>query len=82
MPAGQTAVFISVQGIAQLIQEKAAFEHHWNPDLERRFEDDIDTAGMVMIKVHTERLHYWDGDTEGQLALSEASRPRCAYAGR
>lgn len=35
---GKPQFFISVQGIAQLIQEKAAFECPRNPDLERRFE--------------------------------------------
>ena len=28
-----------------------------------------DTPGLVLIKVHAIRIHYWDGEDEGEVAL-------------
>jgi general stress protein 26 len=62
-------VFITVQGEAKLIRDKKAFEAHWVDDLERWFEDGVDTEGLVLIKVHANRIHYWDGESEGEVAI-------------
>jgi general stress protein 26 len=59
----------TVQGTAELIRDKAAFEEHWNSDLDAWFKDGVDTAGLVLIKAHAERIHYWDGMEEGELVL-------------
>ena len=61
--------FVSVEGTAELIRDKAAFADHWTKDLDRWFEQGIDTPGLVLIKVEAERLHYWDGYDEGELKL-------------
>ncbi len=37
-------------------------------DLDRYFPDGIDTPGVVMIRVHAERIRYWDGEDEGEIA--------------
>ncbi len=66
---GKPPIFISVQGQAQLMHDKRAFTNHWNPDLERWFEQGVDTPGMVMIKVKATRVHYWDGEDDGEIAL-------------
>lgn len=66
---GGTPLFISVEGQAELIRDKAAFEEHWNEDLDYWFEDGIDTPGIVMIKVHATRIHYWEGKEEGEVPL-------------
>lgn len=63
--------FVSVEGRAELIRDKAAFAEHWTKDLDRWFEQGIDTPGLVLIKVEAERLHYWDGYDEGELKLKE-----------
>ena len=65
----QRPFFIAVEGRADLIRDKSAFEAHWNPDLESWFADGADTPGLVMIKVHAERAHYWDGEDEGEVEL-------------
>lgn len=65
----QRPFFIAVEGRADLIRDRSTFEEHWNPDLESWFEEGADTPGLVMIKVHAERAHYWDGEEEGELAL-------------
>lgn len=63
--------FVSVEGRAELIRDKAAFAEHWTKDLDRWFEQGIDTPGLVLIRVEAERLHYWDGYDEGELKLKE-----------
>ena len=63
--------YITVSGTAALIQDKAAFAEHWNKDLDRWFEQGVDTPGLTLVKVVAERLHYWDGYDEGEIALRE-----------
>ena len=33
------------------------------------FEQGIDTPGVVLVKVHATRIHYWDGEDEGEVPL-------------
>ena len=65
----QRPLFVAVEGRADLIRDKAQFAAHWNSDLDRWFEQGIDTPGLVMIKVRAERAHYWDGEDEGEITL-------------
>lgn len=62
-------LFVAIEGRADLIRDKARFDAHWNGDLDRWFEQGVDTPGLVMIKVHAERVHYWDGEDEGEIRL-------------
>ena len=64
---GKPPVFIAVEGAAELIRDKEAFQEHWTKDLERWFEDGVDTPGLILIKVHADRIHYWDGEDEGEI---------------
>ena len=66
---GMRPFFVAVEGTAELIRDKARFEDHWTKDLSRWFEQGVDTPGLVMIKVHAERVHYWDGEDEGEVKL-------------
>ena len=52
-----------------MIRDKAAFEEHWNKDLDIWFEDGADTEGLVLIKVHARRIKYWDKEDQGELTL-------------
>ena len=49
---GQPPVFIAIQGEAELIRDTSEFEAHWIKDLQRWFENGVDTPGLVLIKVH------------------------------
>lgn len=69
---GMKPFFIAVEGKAEAIKDKARFEEHWHKELDAWFKQGIDTPGLTMIKVHAERLHYWDGYDEGELALKAA----------
>jgi general stress protein 26 len=66
---GMRPFFVAIEGRAQLIRDKAQFEEHWTSDLDRWFEQGVDTPGLVLIKVHAERVHYWDGEDEGEVGL-------------
>ncbi|GAA3892793.1 pyridoxamine 5'-phosphate oxidase family protein [Sphingomonas limnosediminicola] len=62
--------FITVEGKAELIRDKARFEKHWTKDLDDWFKEGFDTPGLVLIKVHASRIHYWDGYREGEIDLA------------
>ncbi|MFN3765873.1 MAG: pyridoxamine 5'-phosphate oxidase family protein [Aliihoeflea sp.] len=66
---GEDMFMVAVQGMAEIVRDKAAFEDHWNPDLDDWFEDGADTEGLVMIKVSAGRVHYWDGEENGEVKL-------------
>lgn len=61
--------YISIDGEAQLITDKATMKRHWVPDLEAWFKDGIDTEGLTMIKVHAHHIRYWQGMEEGEITL-------------
>lgn len=61
--------FLSVTGKAELVDDRAEMERHWDKDVELWFKDGLDTPGLVMIHVKAERLKYWDGNEEGEIRL-------------
>ncbi|WP_373945868.1 pyridoxamine 5'-phosphate oxidase family protein [Paracoccus marcusii] len=65
---GAPPLFVAVEGEAGIIRDKATFADHWTSDLERWFPDGIGTPGMALIKVAAVRIHYWDGEEEGEVA--------------
>jgi general stress protein 26 len=67
--ARESSWFIAIEGVAELIRDKAAFAAHWTRDLDRWLEQGIDTPGLIMIKVHANRLHYWDDGDEDEFSL-------------
>lgn len=66
---GKPGIMVAVEGRGEVIRDKQQFEAHWSPDLERWFDQGTDTPGLVMIKVRAARIHYWDGDDEGEIKV-------------
>lgn len=66
---GGPPLFVTVEGNAALIQDKAAFGDHWTKDLDRYFPEGIDTSGIIMIRVDAKAIRYWDGGDEGNIAI-------------
>ena len=66
---GGPGIFISVDGKADLVRNKAEFEAHWHKGLDRWFPQGTDTPGMILIKVHAGTIRYWDGEDDGTIAL-------------
>lgn len=73
---GMKPFFIAVEGKAELIEDKSRFAEHWTKDLDRWFQQGIDTPGLILIKVAGTRLHYWDGTDEGEVVLSTEEAQR------
>jgi general stress protein 26 len=68
---GKPGIFIAIEGKGEVIRDKAAFADHWQDELKRWWPDGIDSPGLTLIKVHADRLHYWDSGEEGEIALGE-----------
>nr|WP_281047948.1 pyridoxamine 5'-phosphate oxidase family protein [Rhizobium ruizarguesonis] len=66
---GQFGGGCQIGGGDGLVRDKAAFEEHWVPDLERWFPEGVDTPGIVLIKVSASSIRYWDGEKNGEVAL-------------
>ena len=64
---GTRPFFVAVEGRAEIVRDAAVFADHWTSDLDRWFDQGPDTPGVVMIRVRAERIHYWDGEDEGEL---------------
>ncbi len=62
--------FIAVEGKARLVRDKSAFAARWTSDLDRWFPEGAETPGLVMVEVHAGRLHYWNGEDEGELKIA------------
>jgi len=70
---GLRPFFLAIEGRAELIRDKGRFADHWTSGLDRWFRQGIDTPGLVLIKVHGERAHYWDGGDEGEILLERGA---------
>lgn len=66
---GEKSFHVAVEGQAKLVRDKAEMKDHWTPDLDRWFKDGLDTPGIVMIQVDAARVHYWDGEDDGEVKL-------------
>ena len=62
-------IYVAVEGTAELIRDKAAFQQHWTGDLDKWFDKGVDTPGIVLIKVSAKRATYWKGREEGEVEL-------------
>ena len=67
---GAPGAFFHVVGKAVVIRDKTRFAEHWDKSLDRWFPKGPDTPGTVMIKVTAERIHYWDGEEEGEVKVA------------
>ena len=66
---GMRPFFVAIEGDGQLIHDKAAFKAHWTSDLDKWWPAGIDTPGLALLKVHATRIHYWDGEDEGEVKV-------------
>lgn len=66
---GKPGLFVHVQGEARVVRDKVRFAEYWTPGLDRWFEQGVDTPGLRMIEVAAKRIHYWDGEEEGEVRV-------------
>jgi general stress protein 26 len=67
---GKPPLFISIEGRAEIIEDRATLEEHWNSDLDRWWPEGPSTPGVTLLKIHAARIHYWDGEDEGEVPLN------------
>jgi len=67
---GKPPLFIAIEGHAEIIRDRGEFVEHWVSDLERWWPQGVDTPGLALVKVHANRIHYWDGEDQGELTVS------------
>ncbi len=60
---------VAVEGTASLVRDKAEMKDHWSPDLDKWFSDGIDTPNIVMIQVDASRIHFWEGEEDGEVQV-------------
>jgi len=61
--------YVFVEGKASLVRDKASFRDHWTPELDKWFENGIDSPNLVLIKVTAEQIKFWDGMKHGSVSL-------------
>jgi general stress protein 26 len=66
---GGSQTFIAIEAQAELIRDKSQFEAHWNDDIAEWAREGVDTPGLVLIKAHAVRIHFWKGKEERELVL-------------
>lgn len=71
---GMKPFFLTLEGRASLIKDKAEFAKRWSKDLDAWFKEGIETPGLTLIKVDAARLHYWDGFDEGEIKLENLAK--------
>jgi len=67
-----SGVYVAVEGRAELIRDRAAFQQHWTSDLDRWFEQGVETPNLVLIKVRAKRVTCWEGGEETEALLDAA----------
>ena len=70
---GKPGIFIHVEGRARVIRDSSQFVAHWDKTLDRWFPAGPGTPGTVMIEVNAGRIHYWDGEDEGEVMAGAAT---------
>ena len=65
----RSSIYITLEGKANLITDKAIFKQHWHKELDLWFKDGINTPGLTLIEVKGKKVSYWDGYEHGEIPL-------------
>lgn len=66
---GAPGQFIHLEGCATIVRDQSKFAEHWDKSLDRWFPEGPETPGLVLLEVTATRIHYWDGEEEGEVLL-------------
>lgn len=67
---GKPPVFLSIEGAAEIVKDQGALAQHWTSDLDRWWPEGPKTPGVALIKVRATRIHYWDGEDQGEVPVA------------
>ena len=66
---GAHQLYISITGKGELIKDAAALEEHWLDELEKWFEDGVNTPGLILIHVKAADIKFWHKEDQGEIKL-------------
>jgi len=64
-----TNTYLSIKGKAQLIDDKEKMKALWNPFVSAFFPDGIDDPKLILLKVETSDMEYWDSSSSKIVVL-------------
>ena len=64
---GAEGLFIQVYGEGHIIRQKSRMEPYWSEELNAWFQDGLDTAGLVMIRVKAKWIAWWQREKNGRI---------------
>ena len=53
--------YVSISGVAELVNDKQKIKELWKPVLKAWFPDGPEQADVALLKVHLKKAEYWDG---------------------
>ena len=66
---GKPPLFLSIEGEVEVIEDRQTLAEHWTKELERWWPQGPQTPGVALLKVRAKRIHYWDGEDQGEVRL-------------
>lgn len=66
---GDGMVFIHVAGQGKIVKDKTMLEKHWKPELKMWFPEEIETPGIVLVRVDAQKIRYWNKAEEFEIEL-------------
>ena len=66
---GKPPIFLSIEGQTEIVLDKATIADHWTSELKRWWPNGPETPGIALLKVRAQRIHYWDGEDEGEVPV-------------
>ncbi len=67
---GKPPLFLCIEGKAEIVDDLATLEEHWVSELKRWWPDGPATPGIALLKVRATRIHYWNGEDQGEASLA------------
>ncbi|MDQ3748511.1 MAG: pyridoxamine 5'-phosphate oxidase family protein [Acidobacteriota bacterium] len=55
--------YVSVSGMAEIVQDREKIEERWNPIYKTWFPKGLDDPTLVLLKVSVEQAEYWDSSS-------------------
>lgn len=61
--------YVSISGIAQIVEDREKMKEFWNPAYKVWFPDGVEDPDLVLVKVEVEEAEYWDAPSNAMVKL-------------
>jgi len=65
---GSTSVYISLNGTAQIVEDRVKMQELWDPFVQAFFPDGVEDPELALLKIDLTDAEYWD-NSAGKLAV-------------